>query len=142
MKIYLIGSLRNPRIPIIGNELRDAGHEVFDDWFSGGPEADDYWKKYEETRGRDFETALGGSMAQHIFSYDKSWLDWADAVVMACPAGKSGHLELGYMVGKGKRTYVLLDGSDIRWDVMYCFTDYVTSSLNNLIYRLSEDENS
>ena len=35
-KIYLIGSLRNPSIPETAAKLRDAGHEVFDDWFSAG----------------------------------------------------------------------------------------------------------
>ena len=47
-KIYLIGSLRNAKIAEIANKLRSAGHEVFDDWFGAGPEADDFWQKYEE----------------------------------------------------------------------------------------------
>ena len=34
--IYIIGSLRNKNIPLIGNKLREAGFEVFDDWFSPG----------------------------------------------------------------------------------------------------------
>ena len=41
-KIYTIGSLRNEKVPLIANALRDAGHEVFDDWYGAGPEADDY----------------------------------------------------------------------------------------------------
>lgn len=31
--IYLIGSLKNDKIPVIANELRKMGFEV-DDWFS------------------------------------------------------------------------------------------------------------
>jgi hypothetical protein len=37
------------------------------------------------------------------------------------PAGKSGHLELGYMLGQGKRGYVLFDKEPERWDIMYQF---------------------
>jgi hypothetical protein len=47
-KIYLIGSLRNPKIIETALKIRAAGHEVFDDWISAGPEADDYWQKYEQ----------------------------------------------------------------------------------------------
>ena len=32
--IYIIGSLRNPEIPLLGNDLRKLGLDVFDDWFS------------------------------------------------------------------------------------------------------------
>ena len=38
--IYLIGSLRNPKIPEIGRQLRDLGFDVLDDWFAAGPRAD------------------------------------------------------------------------------------------------------
>ena len=42
--LYVIGSLKNENIPIIGNELREMGFDVFDDWWSPGPEADDFWR--------------------------------------------------------------------------------------------------
>jgi hypothetical protein len=37
------------------------------------------------------------------------------------PAGKSGHLELGYAIGSGKRGFVCFDQEPDRWDVMYRF---------------------
>ena len=75
-KIYLIGSLRDKRIPEIGNELREkTGHEVFDDWFAPGPRADDHWKEYESSRGRSYKQALSGFAASHIFAFDKFHLD-------------------------------------------------------------------
>ena len=40
--IYIIGSLRNPNVPQIGNTVRAAGFEAFDDWHGTGPEADDH----------------------------------------------------------------------------------------------------
>jgi hypothetical protein len=119
--IYIIGSLRNPEIPLLGNDLRKLGLDVFDDWFSSGPETDDYWQKYEKIRGRTYGEALEGTMAEHIFSYDKHHLDRTDGVVMLAPAGKSGHMELGYTIGKGKPGFVLFDKEPERYDVMYRF---------------------
>ena len=40
--IYIIGSLKNEKIPFIAKQIRELGFEVFDDWFSPGPEADDF----------------------------------------------------------------------------------------------------
>ena len=37
MKVYLIGSLRNPKVPKIAEKIRALGFEVFDDWFAAGP---------------------------------------------------------------------------------------------------------
>ena len=107
--IYLIGSLRNPIIPEIGNALRKSGFEVFDDWFAGGPEADDAWKRYEQERGHTYQEALGGLAAQHVFEYDFYHLNRANMGVLVLPAGKSGHLELGYLRGLQKPIFILLD---------------------------------
>lgn len=83
--------------------------EIFDDWYSPGPEADDFWKTYEQGRGRSYSEALKGYAARHIFEFDKHHIDSADAGILVCPAGKSGHLELGYMIGQGKPGYILLN---------------------------------
>ena len=117
--IYLVGSLRNPKVPLLANNLRLMGFDVFDDWFAAGPEADDYWMKYEKNRGHDFKAALKGYAANHVFNYDHFHLDRADIGVLMMPAGKSGHLELGYLSGQKKPCYTLLDGEPERFDVMY-----------------------
>lgn len=132
MNIYIIGSLRNDHIPLVAARLRADGHSVFDDWFAAGPEADDYWQKYETQRGRSYTEALSGAAAKNVFAFDKRHLDEADAAVLVLPAGKSGHLELGYMAGKGKKTVILLESADPeRWDVMTLFADLVTSDLDH-----------
>lgn len=137
-KVYVIGSLRNPNIPIIGEQIRDnTGWEVFDDWFAGGYEADDKWKEYEEARGRHYGEALLGEAATHVFEFDKRHLDSSDAAILVTPAGKSGHLELGYMVGSGKKTYVYFDGLPDRWDVMYRFVDKVFFDMDQLLAELN-----
>ena len=97
--LYLIGSLKNDRIPVLAEELRGAGLSVFDDWHCAGPDADDIWQQYEADRGRSYAEALDGAHAKNVFEFDKTHLDQASAVVLVLPAGKSGHLELGYAVG-------------------------------------------
>ena len=122
--IYLIGSLRNPDIPKIANNIRQAcGVEVFDDWFAAGPIADDSWQEYEKQKGISYDKALSGYAAKHVFDFDLHHLDRSSAAILVLPAGKSGHLELGYMRGAGKRCYVLFDKEPERWDVMYQFAN-------------------
>lgn len=123
--LYLIGSLRSELVPVISSKLRLLDIDIFDDWYAAGPEADDYWKKYEQGRGHSYQEALQGYAARHVFSFDKYHLDRCDAALLVLPAGKSGHLELGYVAGSGKPTYILLDEADVRWDVMYQFASKI-----------------
>lgn len=138
MVIYLIGALKNKKIPLIANEIRELGFEVFDDWFSPGPEADDFWREYEKTKTSSYKQALKGWAAKHIFEFDKYHLDRADIAILVMPAGKSGHLELGYSVGRGKITYVLFDEEPERWDIMYQFTNDVFFDLEELKSELKK----
>lgn len=139
--LYLIGSLRNPRVPEIAKALREQLKiDVFDDWFASGPEADDHWRDYEKAKGNNFVQALKGHSAQHVFNYDKSHLDRCDAALLVAPAGKSGHLELGYMLGKGKPGYILLDGDPDRFDVMYGFATGVFSSTEEFVAKSKPEE--
>lgn len=131
--VYLIGSLRNKRIVEVAKDLEEStGYEVFASWYAAGPEADDYWKAYETERGKTYAEALAGHAAQHVYAFDKKFLDRADAVVLVLPAGKSGHLELGYAIGQGKPGLILLDPEVDRWDVMYNFASLVAPDLGSL----------
>lgn len=132
MKVYVIGSLRNPRVPEVAEKLRSHGFEVFDDWYAAGPDADDTWRDYEKARGHDFISALEGEAAGHVFNFDLLHLRDCDAAVLVLPAGKSGHLELGYVLGMGKAGYILLDEDPNRFDVMYKFADRVTTNLGDI----------
>lgn len=136
MRLYLIGSLRNPEVPRLAALLRKAGHECFDDWFAAGHEADEWWQKYEKDRGHTYTEALAGWAAQHVFTYDRHHLDRCEAVVLMLPAGKSGHLEFGYAVGRGKKGYILLDKDPERYDVMYAFATKVVDSRAQLLMEL------
>lgn len=137
-RIYVIGSLRNRAVPALASQLRSRDFEVFDDWFAAGPEADDHWKTYEQERGRTYAEALQGRAATQVFRYDKSNLDRCDAAVLLLPAGRSGHLELGYFIGCGKPGYILLPDEHDRWDVMYRFATGVLDSVGALVECLKE----
>ncbi len=129
--VYLIGSLRNPEVPKIAKRIRELGFDVFDDWYAAGPEADDKWRDYEKARGRTYKEALKGFAANHVYKFDLKHLNKCDIAVLYLPAGKSGHLELGYIIGKGKKGYILVDNPE-RWDVMYKFASGVFHNFEEL----------
>jgi len=136
--IYLIGSLRNPEVPKLAKVLRDEGYDVFDDWYAAGPRADDHWQEYENNRKHSFQEALNGFAAQHVYNYDKKHLDRCDIAILMMPAGKSAHLEFGYMIGQGKKGFILFDIDPERYDVMYNFATGVCMSDNELLDSLEE----
>lgn len=133
--LYLIGSLRNEKIPILAKTLRNKlpTVEVFDDWYAAGPEADDYWKTYEQSRGRSYQEALAGYAARHVFEFDKYHLDRATHILLVLPAGKSGHMEAMYgEYGTSAKTAILLDPEDVRWDVMYQFIPTILGNADEI----------
>jgi nucleoside 2-deoxyribosyltransferase len=108
------------------------GFEVFDDWFSPGPEADEFWRKYEKIRGSTYKQALKNWAGKHIYKFDKKHIDRSHIGILYMPAGKSAHLELGYMIGQGKKCFVLFDKEPERWDIMYQFAKDVCFSYKEL----------
>lgn len=137
VRVYLIGSLKNARIPDLGNVLRNMNYDVMDEWITPGPEADDNWQKYEKKRGRSYSEALRGRAATNIFLFDRSYLDLSDIVILVAPAGKSAMIELGYAKGRGKKAYIFLDGQDPeRFDIMPGFADAIFTTEEELISHL------
>lgn len=136
MKIYLVGSLKNPNVPLLGNALRDLGFDVFDDWWGAGPEADDCWQGYETIRGREYKDALHGHAATNIFTFDLGHLATSDAAVLLLPAGRSAHMEFGYIVGLRKPSFVLFDAIPERWDLMYRLANGVFFKQEDLLEAL------
>lgn len=145
-KLYLIGSLRNQAIPTLAARLRKSRpeFEIFDDWFAAGPEADDYWKTYEQGKaGTDsaaYVSGLNGYAADHVFQFDKHHLDTSSHALLVLPAGKSGHMEIMYAAyGVGANTAILLEeGVDPRWDVMYKFIPNILTSFSDVEEWLSD----
>ena len=119
-KIYIIGALKNDNITNISAELR-SNYDVFDQWITPGPEADQYLFEYSKKRGWNYKEALTCYAARNNFEFDKRHIDSSDIVVMVMPAGKSAHLELGYSIGMGKEAHILFDKEPERFDLMYNF---------------------
>jgi nucleoside 2-deoxyribosyltransferase len=67
-----------------------------------------------------------------VFEYDRGHLDRCDAALLVLPAGKSGHLELGYMAGRGKPVYIYFPSEPERFDVMYKFATKVFVSIDEM----------
>jgi hypothetical protein len=141
--VYLVGSLRNPRVPELAAAIRRRlpDVEVFDDWYAAGQLADDYWKEYEQAKGITYEEALKGWAAKHVFEFDKFHLNRATHVVLVLPAGKSGHMEITYAeYGTDAKTAILLDPEDVRWDVMYQFIPTILRQDEDLVNWLGESD--
>lgn len=139
MKLYVASSWRNERQPGVVRALRDAGHEVYDfrhpaegddgfDW----AEIDPAWQAWtpEEFRG-----ALGHPIARRGFGSDFAAMQWADALVLVLPCGRSAHLEAGWAAGAGKPVAILL--SDGEPELMYRMATAVCTSLEEVIGNLA-----
>lgn len=138
MKVYVIGSLRNPKVREVASRLREAGFNAFDDWHAAGPEADDIWRDYEHQRGRSYKAALGAPLAQKNFEFDREHIEESDAVILVLPAGRSCHLELGFAIGKGIPGFILLEEEEPeRWDLMYNFADAIVADVEDVIEELN-----
>lgn len=137
MIIYLMGSLQNSdEIQEVADQLRHDGHEVYDDWTGHGPDVDLFWQDYEQRRGRSYKEALKGEAARAVFELDKEWLNKSDLGLLVAPAGKSAHMELGYLVGLGKPVHVLMEEEPEKWDLMLRFATEVHRSLPEFLETL------
>jgi hypothetical protein len=133
--LYITGSLRNPRVPEIANAIESwkLGWEAFDAWYSAGERADDCWQYHETLRGHNYFQAIEGYHAWHVFNFDKHHLDRSQAGLLILPAGKSCHIEFGYLVGQGKPGLVLFDTFvPDRYDVMYRFAHTICRDLDQV----------
>lgn len=102
--------------------LRENGHEVYD-FRHPAPgntgfhwtEIDPFWQSWGPEQ---FRSALQHPVAVSGFGLDKAAMDWADTCVLVLPAGRSAHLEAGYMAGQGKRV-VAWTNEPIEPELMY-----------------------
>lgn len=134
MRIYVASSWRNGLQPEVVRTLREDGHEVYD--FRNPSEGDHgfHWSdidlRWQEWTPGVFRDAIAHPIAQAGFTKDRAALDWCEACVLVVPCGRSAHLELGYAIGKGKRTSILL--SDGEPELMYALADEIFVNLSEL----------
>lgn len=142
--IYVASSWRNPSQPVVVERLRAEGHEVYDfrnpdagtgfSWAEVKPDATPGIRG----KGSDWETAADYlAMVSHPravegFHSDFDAMEWADTCVLVLPCGKSAHLELGWAVGAGKRTAILLE-DPVEPELMYRMVDHLSPNVEDLL---------
>ncbi len=135
-RIYVASSWRCSEQPAVVQALRAAGHEVYD--FRNPPDKSGFgwsqidpawlgWTINEYRNMLDHPLAVGG------FASDFAAMQWADTFVLVLPCGRSAHLELGWAVGAGKRTAILLSQDKFEPELMYRMVDMLATSLDEVV---------
>jgi hypothetical protein len=73
------------------------------------------------------------------FESDFDAMKNANTFVLVLPCGKSAHLELGWAVGAGKRTAILLE-DPMEPELMYRMVDHLAPSLDDLLDWLGVEQ--
>ena len=140
MKIYVASSWRNLAQPTVVRDLVKSGHSVYDfrnpapgnngfAWSSIDPN----WKNWTP---EEYIEALNHPAAIDGYYNDFDAMREADAVVLVLPCGRSAHLELGWAVGAGKITAILMLG-DNEPELMAKMVNLITPSIDVLVDWLS-----
>ena len=142
--VYVASSWRNPMHPAVIHVLRAAGLPHYD--FRNPAEGDTgfAWADVGLTDPCTAAAYLAGiehPRAVDGFAKDMAAMKRADTFVLVLPCGRSAHLELGWAVGAGKRTAVLLDGEDsVTPELMYRMCDYVAPNVFSLLGWLGVED--
>lgn len=150
MKIYLASSWRNAMFSSVLRGLRNAGHQVYD--FKGEDEGqegtpdtfafewemvDPAWRAWTPEQYSD---ALAHPLAQRGFKSDFRAMWWADACVLLLPCNRSAHLELGWMLGKGRPGWVYTPEPRLEPELMYLLCTGFHTKFEDLLGALSSYE--
>jgi hypothetical protein len=148
--VYVASSWRNPMQPAVISTLHAAGIDCYD---FRDPEGGTgfSWREVKSAydgprigtdgiraKGSDWETVneylamVNHPRAIEGFNADFAAMEKADTFVMVLPCGKSAHLELGWAIGAGKRTAILLE-DPVEPELMYRMADYLAPSLFDLL---------
>ena len=120
-------------------QLREKGHTIYNfrdtnSWFRW-EEIDPEWESWGN---KEFASALSHPLAKRAFESDFIGMNWADACVLIMPCGRSAHIEAGYMKGKGKLLYILLDGEKPRAELTYSIANGIFENVPGLLKALGE----
>jgi hypothetical protein len=153
--VYVASSWRNPMQPGVCATLRAAGIDHYDfrnpplltgfSWREVRPETVPASVHGIAPKGIDWESVeTYQAMIEHPravegFDADFGAMQRADTFVLVLPCGKSAHLELGWAVGAGKRTAILLE-DPVEPELMYKMVDYLAPSLFDLLGWLGVED--
>jgi len=142
MRIYVASSWRNKRQPLVIDFLREIGHEVYDFRHPCPYDTGFHWSQIGEgwkdwTRD-EFRDALQHPLACSGYALDICALKTCDACVLIMPCGRSAHLELGFAVGMGKATAILLETGEP--ELMYRMVDHLCVCKEELAQVFSAEQ--
>jgi len=140
MKIYVASSWRNNYQPRVVEALREAGHEVYDFKNPSDEWAGFHWSAiqegWESWTFDEYLEALDHDLAVLGFKSDMDAMEWADACVLVLPCGRSAHLELGWFVGRGKRSCVLHSEIAMEPELMAKMCDAQFNTIADVVWWL------
>ncbi|HUV46314.1 MAG TPA: hypothetical protein VMW45_04530 [Dehalococcoidia bacterium] len=146
MKIYIASSWKNQeRVLWLAERLEQEGFEVDAFCRATDKRYSFHWSEFVDDEAEllkyDAISFIQDYRVVRAFNEDKSWLDWADTVIMLMPCGRSSHLEAGYAVGKGKGLYIYGDFPKGEFDVMYGFANglFRNEELTLMIQELGQE---
>jgi len=137
MKIYLASSWKNAGFVKEVKEILESecGHVV--DAFCDAEEGRFvfHYSEIKDFQNLDAIEFLKTEQVKKVFREDRKWIDWAEALVMLLPCGKSAHLEAGYAKGKGKKLFIFGGFLKGEFEAMYGFADgmFRLNELDDLI---------
>jgi nucleoside 2-deoxyribosyltransferase len=140
--VYVASSWRNPIHPDVVDSLRAEGIPCYDfkrdegaqfGWHEVMP--DTYVPGSETMSVGDYLGAIEHPRAIAGYASDFAAMERADTFVLVLPCGRSAHLELGWAVGAGKRTVILLDASRTVMvpELMYKMVDHISPHILDLL---------
>lgn len=151
--IYVASSWRNPMQQAVVQTLRAAKIDCYDFRNPGEGSVGFSWRETRSAAAPASVPAKGSDweqvdeylrMIQHPravegYANDYAAMERADAFVMVLPCGKSAHLELGWAIGAGKRTAILLE-DPVEPELMYRGADYLAPHLMDLLGWLGVED--
>lgn len=139
MKIYLASSWRNVRQNEVVVALREQGHWVYDfkvpmfyegidtpgfSWCQTGCDTNDIG---------GYLDSLQTEIAGDGFQRDWDAMNEADTFVLLLPCGRSAHLEMGWAIGRGKATHIVLSEDKFEPELMYKMADVIWPSIEDFL---------
>lgn len=134
-RIYISSSWKNLYQPILVDELRARGHQVYDFRHPSGRDDHNVWESVSEKYGLGAKYYSGTLSAYEYYqmlldedchSRFKDHFDAmndADTCILLLPCGRSSHIEAGYMSGAGKRVFVMDTSREVIPELMYLALD-------------------
>jgi hypothetical protein len=140
--VYVASSWRNALQPGLIDMLTGAGVDAYDfrnppngrgfGWHAVSP---GYVHGSESMDPMEYLEAIEHPRALEGFVSDFDAMRKADTFVLVLPCGRSAHLELGWAVGAGKRTAILLESADLPMvpELMYRMVDHIAPTVPDLL---------